>query len=216
MALTSFGPKRTRTLPVYLTVPEITRLLRKLRQDATILGQRDFIIIATFLYCGLRVAELALAPGRSGAPRGPLAPGARQGGEGPRRPHPGGHRAPAPPLPGHGAAPAHRDPGPSLRLRGERAGLGGRPRAAHPAPRPPARHAAPHADAPPHRADAVRGHPGPRHQPPQAPALLRHAPPRGRGRYAARPGAARAQRHHDHGRLQSPRHRGPPSGVWSG
>jgi site-specific recombinase XerD/DNA-binding XRE family transcriptional regulator len=59
-AATSYGPRVTRPLPVYLTVPEWTRLLRKLRADPTLLGQRDHAIIATFLYCGLRVAELAL------------------------------------------------------------------------------------------------------------------------------------------------------------
>lgn len=59
-AATSYGPRIPKALPVYLTVPEWTRLLRKMRADPTLTGQRDYAIMATFLYCGLRCAELAL------------------------------------------------------------------------------------------------------------------------------------------------------------
>jgi len=58
-AATSYGPRVPKSLPVYLTIPEWTRVLRKLRADPTLLGQRDYAIIGLFLYSGLRVAELA-------------------------------------------------------------------------------------------------------------------------------------------------------------
>lgn len=58
-AATSYGPRVPRRLPSYLTVPEWRRLLRRLAADRSLIGQRDFALIATLVYCGLRVAEVA-------------------------------------------------------------------------------------------------------------------------------------------------------------
>jgi integrase/recombinase XerD len=48
-----------RHIPRYLTTPEWRRLLRRLAADRSVLGQRDLALIATLVYCGLRVAEVA-------------------------------------------------------------------------------------------------------------------------------------------------------------
>jgi site-specific recombinase XerD len=50
--------KTTRSLPVYLTVEEQERVLTALAKDATLLGRRNYALIATALLTGLRVSEL--------------------------------------------------------------------------------------------------------------------------------------------------------------
>jgi site-specific recombinase XerD len=59
IAAVSFGPKLTRALPQYLTVPEQEAALAALAADPSDLGRRDHALIATALLTGLRVAELA-------------------------------------------------------------------------------------------------------------------------------------------------------------
>jgi site-specific recombinase XerD len=49
-------PKR---LPRYLPIPEQERLLAALAEDRTLDGRRDYALIATALFTGLRVSELA-------------------------------------------------------------------------------------------------------------------------------------------------------------
>jgi integrase len=49
-------PKR---LPKYLTIPDQERVLATLAVDRTLIGLRDYALIATGFFCGLRVAEFA-------------------------------------------------------------------------------------------------------------------------------------------------------------
>ncbi len=50
--------KQPKRLPKYLTIPEQERILRVLAEDRTPAGRRDYALIATGLFCGLRVSEL--------------------------------------------------------------------------------------------------------------------------------------------------------------
>lgn len=54
-----FMLKTAKRLPKFLTIPEQERALAVLSRDTTLRGQRDRALIATGLFCGLRVAELA-------------------------------------------------------------------------------------------------------------------------------------------------------------
>lgn len=51
-------PRPTR-LPNYLSIPEQESVLTELAKDPTLLGRRDYALVATALLCGLRVSELA-------------------------------------------------------------------------------------------------------------------------------------------------------------
>lgn len=57
-AAVAFGPKVTRRLPVYLSIPEQERVLLDLAQDRTLKGRRDYAAIALLLLTGLRADEL--------------------------------------------------------------------------------------------------------------------------------------------------------------
>lgn len=50
--------KTPRRLPSYLTVPEQERVLAVMREARSLIGRRDYALVATALFCGLRVAEL--------------------------------------------------------------------------------------------------------------------------------------------------------------
>ena len=54
-----FALKEPKRLPKYLTIPEQERLLEALAKDRSLTGRRDYALIATGLFCGLRVEELA-------------------------------------------------------------------------------------------------------------------------------------------------------------
>jgi len=54
-----FMLKTARRLPKFLTIPEQERAIEVLSRDTTLRGQRDHALVATGLFCGLRVAELA-------------------------------------------------------------------------------------------------------------------------------------------------------------
>ncbi len=54
----TFAMKEPARLPKYLTIPEQEKLLGALAEDKTLAGRRDYALIATALFCGLRVAEL--------------------------------------------------------------------------------------------------------------------------------------------------------------
>jgi site-specific recombinase XerD len=57
-AALAVGPKRASRLPAYLTIPEQERMLATLAAAATPSGQRDYAMVATALFTGLRCAEL--------------------------------------------------------------------------------------------------------------------------------------------------------------
>jgi site-specific recombinase XerD/DNA-binding XRE family transcriptional regulator len=57
-AAVSFGPKVTRRLPVYLTIPEQERVLAELARDRTLKGRRALAAVATLLLTGLRASEI--------------------------------------------------------------------------------------------------------------------------------------------------------------
>jgi len=60
VAAVAFGPTRTpRGLPNYLTAAEQEKVLTALRRDQTLLGRRDYALIATMLFTGLRCEETA-------------------------------------------------------------------------------------------------------------------------------------------------------------
>jgi len=59
VAAVAFGPKLSRGLPNYLTTAEQEQVLTALRADRTLLGQRDYALIATMLFTGLRCEETA-------------------------------------------------------------------------------------------------------------------------------------------------------------
>jgi integrase/recombinase XerC len=53
-----FPLKTPKRLPTYLTIPEQERVLEVMAADATPMGRRDHALIATGLFCGLRVEEV--------------------------------------------------------------------------------------------------------------------------------------------------------------
>lgn len=55
----TFSLKQPKRLPNYLTPAEQDRVLRTLARDQSPRGVRDYAIVATGLFCGLRVEELA-------------------------------------------------------------------------------------------------------------------------------------------------------------
>lgn len=53
------GMRAPTRLPKYLTIPEQERVLAALAENRTAIGRRDYALVATALFCGLRVEELA-------------------------------------------------------------------------------------------------------------------------------------------------------------
>lgn len=53
------GMRTPKRLPKYLTIPEQERVLAALAEDRTPIGRRDYALVATALFCGLRCEELA-------------------------------------------------------------------------------------------------------------------------------------------------------------
>jgi site-specific recombinase XerD len=57
-AAVAIGPKKAHRLPAYLTIPEQERMLAGLATVPSPTGQRDYAMVATALFTGLRCAEL--------------------------------------------------------------------------------------------------------------------------------------------------------------
>jgi site-specific recombinase XerD len=56
----TFSLPVSKRLPKYVTVAAQERTLARLEKDATLTGRRDYALIATGFFCGLRVEELAV------------------------------------------------------------------------------------------------------------------------------------------------------------
>jgi integrase len=52
-----YALKEPERLPAYLTIPEQERLLAHLAQSGSLAGRRDYALVATALFCGLRCEE---------------------------------------------------------------------------------------------------------------------------------------------------------------
>jgi len=57
----TYGFKKQQRVPKYLTIAEQGRLLDALAARTSLSGRRDYAMVATALFCGLRVSELASA-----------------------------------------------------------------------------------------------------------------------------------------------------------
>ena len=57
-AAVAIGPKKAHRLPAYLTIAEQERMLAALAAAPSVTGQRDYAMVATALFTGLRCAEL--------------------------------------------------------------------------------------------------------------------------------------------------------------
>lgn len=55
----TFPLKQPARLPRYLTIPEQDRVIEVLSRDESLIGRRDYALVATGLFAGLRVEELA-------------------------------------------------------------------------------------------------------------------------------------------------------------